>query len=206
MLTIRDCISVKLNPGHNVQGFVCKDESITDFIQNKSALFDEECLSTTYVFTPKDNPNEVVAYYTASNDALVIYNLPRSRKDKIAKTIPFSKRYIDTFPAIKIGMLGKHQTRLPTGSGSLILDHIIGWIVRENTLSACRFIVVDAHNTPKVIQMYLDKGFELLFSSDTQEKEYFDIPKGKNLPTKYMFYDLLPLTKQYRAMLAELEV
>lgn len=203
MLTIGDCVVVKLNPEHNVQGFSCQDKNITNFIKNKSQNFNDELLSITYVFIHKDDPTEILAYYTVSNDALVIHNLPRTRKERVAKNIPFLKRYIDTFPAIKIGMLGRHERKLVKGSGPLIINHIIGWIVKENTFSACRFIVVDAHNVEPILKMYSNIGFQLLFSSETQEKEYFKIAKEKHLETRYMFYDILPFAKQYKTMLAE---
>ncbi len=62
----------------------------------------------------------------------------------------------------------------------------------ENT-SAARFLVVDAVNTPKVLDYYLNNGFDFIFSSDEEEQSC--LHKTSCL-TRLMFYDLIVLNQQ----------
>ena len=38
--------------------------------------------------------------------------------------------------------------------------------------TGCRYVIVDAVNTPKVLQFYKDNGFDFIFSSDEEEMQY----------------------------------
>ena len=65
--------------------------------------------------------------------------------------------------------------------------------------SACRYLIVDAVNHPKVLDFYVRNGFQMLFDSDVEELEYLgsedDDIIGKSLRTRLMFFDLIKLKR-----------
>ena len=65
--------------------------------------------------------------------------------------------------------------------------------------SACRYLIVDAVNHPKVFDFYIRNGFQMLFDSDVEEREYLgsedDDIIGKSLRTRLMFFDLIKLRR-----------
>jgi hypothetical protein len=63
----------------------------------------------------------------------------------------------------------------------------------EESKTGCRFMIVDAYNTPETIAFYVRNGFKTVFSSDLQEKEYRHLDKDVNLTTRLMYFDLLSM-------------
>jgi hypothetical protein len=53
-----------------------------------------------------------------------------------------------------------------------VLNFIKSWFIDPLNKTGCRYIVVDAVNNPKVLQFYLDNGFDFIFSSDLEEMQY----------------------------------
>ena len=195
MFSLSDCNPVvELNPEHNVQGFVCKRDGFEKFLKKDATLYKDELLCVTHIYTPKTDPSKVVAYYTASNDALQVSNLPRSRKDKVKKRVSHEKRHLDTHPAILIGRLAVDKVLANPGVGSDILNVIKAELITTAQKSACRYIIVDAINEPEVLSFYLKNSFEYLFPEEKTEKEYYE---KTVLKSRYMFFDLLPLYNAY---------
>lgn len=71
------------------------------------------------------------------------------------------------------------------------MDFIKSWFIDGNNKTGCRFIVVDAYNDERVIipPMVL----LCLFSSESQEKEYYNLDDSATLATRLMFFDLILL-------------
>ncbi len=74
------------------------------------------------------------------------------------------------------------------------MDFIKSWFIDSNNKTGCRFVVVDAYNEKSPISYYLKNGFEFLFSSEEQEKQYTGLATDDNLPTRLMFFDLIRLS------------
>lgn len=80
-------------------------------------------------------------------------------------------------PAVKIGRLGVISSGQSSGCGSRILDYMKVWFTHANK-TGCRFLIVDAYNTPRVISFYKKNGFNFLVSNDEKEETrimYFDL-------------------------------
>ena len=60
-------------------------------------------------------------------------------------------------------------------------------------LTACRYLTVDAYNNESTLKFYEKNGFKTIFSTDKQEKEYIGLPPERDLKTRLMYFDLLPL-------------
>jgi len=77
-------------------------------------------MSVTYVAKYID---DVVAFFSVSNDSIIKANVPRGGRDRMFKEIPPPKRYSST-PAVKIGRLATASNWCKKGIGTQILDAI----------------------------------------------------------------------------------
>ena len=82
--------------------------------------------------------------------------------------------------------------------GSDVLDFIKIWFIEPLNKTGCRFVIVDAYNTPKTMAFYEQNGFITVFSTEQQEKDYRHITSETSLNTRLMFYDLMQTIEEYR--------
>jgi GNAT superfamily N-acetyltransferase len=156
--------------------FDCGDIDLNEFFSVNSVDSGRELLAVTYIVEQED---EVVAFFSLSNDAVKKEELGRSRFKKITDIIPFRKRY-STLPAVKIGRLATVAGRQSAGIGSDIMDYIKDWFTDGNK-TGCRFIIVDAYNNPRAISFYKKNGFSFLFPNESKDKP----------ETRLMIFDLI---------------
>jgi hypothetical protein len=76
------------------------------------------------------------------------------------------------------------------------MDFIKTWFFDSQNKTGCRFIVVDAYNSEEPISYYKNCGFEFLFSTEDQEKQYYNHSSKYGLATRLMFFDLIILAKK----------
>lgn len=61
-------------------------------------------------------------------------------------------------------------------------------------LTGCRFLIVDAYNTPNTIRFYQKNDFHFLIEDERLEAKYMGIGVGRlPLNTRLMYYDLLDM-------------
>ena len=82
--------------------------------------------------------------------------------------------------------------------GSDVLDFIKLWFIEPLNKTGCRFVIVDAYNTPSTMAFYEQNGFTTVFSTEQQEKDYRHITSETSLNTRLMFYDLMQTIEEYR--------
>lgn len=181
----------------NCAEFICGHADLDDFFKNDAVNYTLQLIGKTYCFTLDEHPEEIVCAFTLSNDSIKLKNIPNARKRKINANIPFAKHF-NSYPAVLIGRLGVNANYAGKGIGRELMDFIKAWFIDENNKTGCRFIVVDAYNETDTLGFYERNGFQPLFSSDEQEKEYYGIEKTEHLKTKFLFFDLITLsnTKQ----------
>lgn len=158
--------------------FDCADEDLNEFFHKDSIDNSKQLLSVTYAV---ELGNELVAYFSISNDAIKRELCPRTAFERAASFIPHCKRY-NALPAVKIGRLATAKGKQSNGIGSEILNFLKGWFTEGNK-TGCRFIVVDAINKDRTINFYKKNGFKFLSQKD----------EGKD--TRLLFFDLLTLKK-----------
>ena len=118
--------------------------------------------------------------------------------------ITHHQKRLNRYPGILIGRIGVSKDFARQGVGSEVLDFIKEWFADESNKSGCRFVIVDAVNTPDVLSFYQRNGFRFLFSTELQENLYTDPPKDeeerherslspRHLNTRIMYFDLLTL-------------
>ncbi len=169
-----DLIIRRLSAEDERPSFDCGEQDLNEFFAVDSIKSGRELLAVTYVVADKD---DVVAFFSLSNDSIRKDSLEKSIWRKITAFIPFQKRY-STLPAVKIGRLATHTNYQGKGIGTEILDFLKHWFTDGNK-TGCRFIIVDAYNNEKTIRFYQKNGFSFLFSSDELQK------------TRLMVFDLM---------------
>lgn len=183
--------------------FSCGNDDMDDFFHNDALDYATFMMGRSYCFRLKDDPKMIVCVFTVSNDSIRIYDLPRSRRDFMLKITHHQKR-LNRYPGILVGRIGVNDEFSRRGVGSEVLDFIKEWFADESNKSGCRFVIVDAVNTPDVLSFYQKNGFTFLFTTETQEELYTNPPKTEeekqqrlqnpvHLDTRIMYFDLLNL-------------
>ena len=183
--------------------FDCGDEDMNDFFQHDALPYATFKMGRSYCFRLKTNPSKIICVFTVSNDSIRIYDLPRSRRDYMLKITHHQKR-LNRYPGILIGRIGVNKEFARKGVGSEVLDFVKEWFADDGNKSGCRFVIVDAVNTPEVLTFYQHNGFEFLFTTEQQEEIYTNPPKDEeekadrlkkaiHLKTRIMYFDLLTL-------------
>ena len=173
--------------------FHCGDEDLDEFFAGDAFLQSDELLCKNYCFTLDEDPAELVAAFTLSNDS--IKKLPGSRKKKVEKNIPREKLY-SSYPAVMIGRLGISTTFQGQHLGSDVLSFIKAWFVDPLNKTGCRFLLVDSYNKAQNLTFYERNGFNYLFSSEEQEREFRNIKPERPLNSRLMYFDLIELTRK----------
>lgn len=97
------------------------------------------------------------------------------------------------YPAVLIGRLGVNNNYKGKNIGTELMDFIKAWFIDSENKTGCRFIVVDSYNTIEAISYYEKNGFKKMFSTDDQEKEYYEMTDSTTLGTKLLFFYLILL-------------
>lgn len=73
------------------------------------------------------------------------------------------------------------------------MSRIKDWFIDKDNKTGCRYLVVDAYNKPEACEYYQRNGFNYMFSSEEQEKQYRNIETEAALQTRLMFFDLMQI-------------
>ena len=175
------------------KSFKCGDKDLDDFFTEDAFLQSEELLCKNYCFSLVDDPTQLVAVFTLSNDS--IKKIPGSRKKKVEKNIPREKIY-SSYPAVMIGRLGISQDFQSKHLGSDVLSFIKAWFVDPLNKTGCRFLLVDSYNKERNLKFYQNNEFKFLFSTEEQEREFRCLGHDKPLNSRLMYFDLIELKKK----------
>ena len=177
----------------NCKPFHCGDDDLDEFFIQDAFLQSEELLCKNYCFVLDEDPSTIVAAFTLSNDS--IKKIPGSRKKKVEKNIPREKLY-SSYPAVMIGRLGISADFQGKHIGSDIISFIKAWFVDPLNKTGCRFLLVDSYNKENNLAFYQRNGFNYLFSTEEQEREFRGIKAERPLNSRLMYYDLIELVRR----------
>lgn len=180
------------------QPFDCGNTDLNDFFAADVLHYTAELLGKSYCFTLDEDDKQIVAAFTIANDSIKTYSLPNARKKKVNAEIPRQKQ-MKSYPAVLIGRLGvgtafRKMAGEEKSIGDQLMDFIKFWFIDSANKTGCRFIVVDAYNEEAPLRYYKRNGFEVLFSSEEQEKQYTNQPAEKELLTRLPYFDLIVLS------------
>ena len=156
--------------------FDCGDTDLNEFFFTDSRDGCRQLISVTYAVEIDD---ELVAFFCVSNDAIRSDDTSKSRLRRIRTRIIHDKRYA-SMPAVKIGRFATDVKFQGKGIGTKIIDLIKMWFTVGNK-TGCRFIIVDAINSPNTLRFYQKNGFEFLDEHSTSKTDH----------TRLMFFDLI---------------
>lgn len=175
------------------KSFKCGDKDLDDFFTEDAFLQSEQLLCKNYCFSLVDDPAQLVAVFTLSNDS--IKKIPGSRKKKVEKNIPREKIY-SSYPAVMIGRLGISQDFQSRHLGSDVLSFIKAWFVDPLNKTGCRFLLVDSYNRERNLKFYQNNEFKFLFSTEEQEREFRCLGHDRPLNSRLMYFDLIELKRK----------
>ena len=189
-----ECSLCELKKKTDLEGFCCGDKDLDDFFTNDCFAYAKELLGKPYFYTVKSAPTTVVCAFTLANAGIRVSDLPNARRKKVEANIPHAKSLKD-YPAVLIARLGVSKDFRSKHIGSDVLRYIKYWFLDPYNKTGCRYVLVDAYNSPHAIHFYENNGFATVFSSEEQEKMYRHITKECPLNTRLMYFDLMPLAK-----------
>lgn len=184
------CIRIAADRDLQLPMFSCGDADLDDFFAHDAWLYSEQLLGKTYYFVTTDDSPTVVAAFTMANDSIKAALVSKSLRNKIQRNIPNTKR-TRSYPAVLIARLGVSEKLRGLHIGHQVVDYIKSWFTRNDNKSGCRFLVVDAYNKREVIKFYEANGFNLLYSSEDEERETFAIDQNSKLHSRMMYFDLI---------------
>ena len=172
--------------------FSCGNKDLDEFFSADYLDYAEQLMGKTYAFLEIENPSEIVCAFTVSNASIFTNHLPNARRKRVGKDVPWQKRDM-IYPAVLIGRLGVNRKFMRKHVGTELMQSIKSWFVDEDNKTGCRYLVVDAYNEDIPIRYYRNNGFDFMFSTEEQEKQYRNISGDSPLNTRLMFFDLMQI-------------
>lgn len=173
----------------SLSGIECEQApDIAAFFRDEAVLNERQRLSKSYCFYRKDTM-EIVCAFCVSNSSISMRTMPTDTKSDFTADIPDDKRR-SFYPATLIGQLAIFDGFRDKHIRDEFLNLIKVWIATEASQIGFRYLVVDAINSPKVLDFYSRNGFETLFDDEQTEKEYRGLHGRKPLRTRFMTYNL----------------
>ena len=169
---------IRLDEDDVVSGFDCGDEDLNDFITKEASLYRKSLLSVSYALLKKDNPSEIIGFFSMANDKVALVDFAdKTEFNRFRKKqgVPQSKR-LKSYPAVKICRLAVSNKYKGMNLGSFLLDFIKTYFIVDNK-SGCRFLTVDAYIP--AIPFYEKNSFKTLGPL-----------KDDNPYTRLLFFDL----------------
>ena len=185
---LKDCKLLTVSEENMISSFDCGNEDLNDFFNNKAFLFKEQLLAMTCFFRHEESC-KVVCAFSLSPNALKAKDLPNNRQKKVKQLVPREKT-LQSYPAFLIGRFGVSQEFNGQGIGSQLMNYIKGYCI-DKFPDFCRFLVIDAYNSPSVLGFYQKNNFSTVFSTEEQEREAYKIKPEEFLQTRYLFYDMM---------------
>jgi GNAT superfamily N-acetyltransferase len=172
------------------QPFSCGDNDLDEFFLKDADNYNKQLLGRSFCYRLDEDLSVVVCAFTLTNSSIESKKLPNNRRRKLTEYIPHEKS-LSSYPAVLIGRLGVNEKYRKKKIGTELIDFIKLWFISIDNKSGCRYLTVDAYNNDGTKQYYEYNGFQYLFSSEKQEKEYIGLPEEKELKTRLMYFDLI---------------
>jgi GNAT superfamily N-acetyltransferase len=184
----KHCKTIILSGEQLITDFDCGDADLNYFFNNNALHYKNQLLAQT-VFLRHNETGKVICAFSLSPNALKTADLPGSRRKKVKEYIPREKS-LQSYPAFLIGRLGVASEFSGQGIGSQLMDFIKMFCINSYP-DFCRFLLIDAYNTPSVLSFYQKNNFTPVFSTEQQERDAYKIGDAELLQTRYLFFDMI---------------
>lgn len=171
--------------------FSCGVDDLDEFFQKDALSYTRRLVSRSYVFCPKTNPRQIACAFSVSYDSLRITDLSNRKQEEFRELNELSEKRLKRYPGILIGRLAVNQGMAHQGIGTALMNFIKIWLGHGGK-AGCRFLIVDARNTPETLSYYEKNGFTYLFATEAIEsmstrKDKAVVPQT----TRLMYFDLI---------------
>lgn len=167
---------IKKVENHEIcKAFDCGDDDLDEYFQILAVLHKKELLTETYCLQKRTVPDLAVGLLDFCNDTVHL----RDFEDEV--DIDPAKQHYNYLPAVKLTRFGIAKDFQSMNIGSHVLNMIKDFFITDNR-TGCRFITVDAYNTPRVIKFYKKNGFNFFWSRDRSKRTrtmYYDLKRRK---------------------------
>lgn len=167
---------IRLTDAYSFKSFDCGVDDLNEFLLVDAKQYAKRLVSVTYII---ENEDDIVAYFSLSNDKIAIPDSDKATWRKIKQIFPHSKHRSD-YPAVKVGRLGVNKKYQGTHIGTDILDFVKTMFLTDSR-TGCAFVTVDALKC--AIPFYLNNGFKYLDKGKIESTD----------PTCPLYYDLSQL-------------
>ncbi len=173
----------------SVGDFSCRKESdIEKFFKEETTLYASELMGFSYGFIDNRNGHLVCAFCITCA-SVETDEMPKSMRNKLNRSIPHIKQR-ETYPAMLLAQLAIFDEYSDLHVGDELMGLIKVWILTVANLVAARYLIVDAVNSPKVIDFYSRNNFKMVFASEEEEKQFEGKTDKDILNTRFMLTDL----------------
>lgn len=152
-ISFSDLTVSPLNNQDDTRPFQCRKEMYTRFLKKDACDAMDECTGCTHLVHYKDS--SLVGYFTLINDIIVGEQIEQFDMKP-------GYRY-ESYPALKIARLATHKDWEGRGIGQFMLVQSVSFAIKVNSISACRFITVDAIH--EKVGFYKKFGFVVIEES-----------------------------------------
>ena len=176
MIDISDLTLKRLSLDFEFSDFDCEIQDLNEFLKDDAVNYANELMAVTYLLYDKQ---QLAAFFTFQNDKISYDVQRKSDWNAVSRVVNNDKRNRrGGYPAVKIGRLGIDKKYKGQKIGTQILDYTKMSFVTNNK-TGCRFITVDAYNSPDVITFYEKNRFKM-----------FPAERDNDDKTKAMYFDL----------------
>lgn len=174
------------------QPFSCGEDDLDDFFSNDVIAYENDLMGKTYCWLDNGDNTKIVAMVTLANAGIQTTHMQNNPKRHLHKHIAYNKQG-RTYPAVLIGRLGVSCDfqGVDFQVGAQIMDFIKSWFRSPDNKTGCRFVLVDAMNSSRVLRYYERNGFRPLFPRVEDEKLFYGVAADKDLCTRMYYFDLL---------------
>lgn len=143
------------------QPYACsKDKHIDKFFREEFSDYEYQMLGKSYCFVTREE-QKVVAAFSLANSSVRVDDMPKSKRNKLNRKIPFSKQR-SQYPAVLVAQLAIFDGFGGNNIGKEVLDFIKSWFIDPLNKTGCRYVIVDAVNTPKVLLRFDDNQIQVI--------------------------------------------
>ena len=139
-----------LSKAISTKGFDCGDTDLNEFLQDDTLHYQSQNLAqTTCIFYD----GSLIGYYSLACDSLTL------AKSEARRAVSHKKRFIKSYPTIKLARMAFSKEHHSKGLGRLIIEIVKGMAIslKDEKGLACKYITVDAY--PARIGFYEKCGF-----------------------------------------------
>ena len=174
--------------------FTCGAADLDEFLYKDSLAYERDLMGKTYCWLLNEDDRKIVGFVTLANAGIQTTHLQNNPKRHLHKNIPYNKQG-RTYPAVLIGRIAvsKDFQGKDFRVGSQIMDFVKTWFLTDDNKTGCRYVLVDAVNTPHTLTYYERNGFKPLFRREKDERDFYHIKEEDELKTRMYYFDLLLL-------------